>query len=331
MLFFRKILVLFFVVFLPFTSLYAQNADDTQSLIKQGIALHNQGKYPEAIEKFKAALKTGPENAYANYELAFSLYASKKPAEAIPYLEKATKTDNAKLSVPAWCLLGSIYDEAHQTQKAIDAYDAGIKTDPDYPQIFYNKGIAYFRNQQYAEAEACAINAIKHDPKNASSQRMYALVAFHQNKRMNALLGFCSFLLLEPNTARSAEAYNNIQSILKGGLLGGKNGSVTIPLSSKEIEEISRLNLIITTITTSAQTKKLEGMAQLEYELKSIFTLAGQLAEKKTDKTFFDTFFAAYFYKLAQSDNVPAFAKLVVNKTVDAGLNDWLKITERKF
>jgi len=323
----------------------AQSANDAQTLIKQGVELHNAGKYAEAIEKFNEVLKTDPENGYANYEAAFSLYAAKNGKDALPYLEKAVKTDNVKLKVASYCLLGTIYDEDHQTAKAIDAYNEGIKIDPDYPQIFFNKGIVYFRNQQYAEAENCAIDAIKHDPKNASSHRLYALVTFHQNKRANALYGLCSFILLEPNTQRSAEAYTNIQSILKGGVLKGNDGRTNLQVSSNDDKETGQLNLAISMVALSAQTKKLEGIDLLEYELKSIFTLNGQLEEKKTDKTFFDKFFVEYFYKLAQSDNMPVFAHTValsankeesfnwgkMHKAEINAIEEWMQKTDRGF
>lgn len=95
----------------------------------------------------------------------------------------------------------------------------------------------------------------------------------------------------------------------------------------------------------ASKSKNLTGVDLLEYQLKSIFALAGQLSEKKTDKTFFDKFFAAYFYKLAQSSNMPAFTHTIIltanpaesakwGKEHTAEINvmaDWLKNTERGF
>ncbi|HEY0244620.1 MAG TPA: tetratricopeptide repeat protein [Mucilaginibacter sp.] len=322
----------------------AQNSP-SNDLIKQGVDLHNQGKYPEAIDKFNEVLKTDPENSYANYELAFSLYTFKKPKDAIPHLEKAVKTENSSLKVAVYCLLATIYDEDNQAQKAFDNYNEAIKINPDYPQIFYNQGIAYFRNKQYADAENSAIEAIKHNPRNASSQRLYALVCFHQNKRANALLGFCSFLLLEPTGQRADEAYNNIQHIIQGGVLKDNNGATTIPVSTNGDQETTTLNTSISLVVAAAQTKKLTGMDLLEYELKSIFTMAGQLAENKSNKNFFDKFFAAYLYKLAQSENMPTFtrtASISANRTENVqwlkdhpqqltALSEWIKKTERPF
>ncbi|GAC1312691.1 MAG: hypothetical protein NVSMB24_34670 [Mucilaginibacter sp.] len=79
----------------------------------------------------------------------------------------------------------------------------------------------------------------------------------------------------------------------------------------------------------------------LEYELKSIFTITGQLSEKNTGKTFFDKFFADYFYKLAQSSNMPAFTRAINAGAPENAtwindhpqyMNDlytWVKTTER--
>ncbi|NCD71854.1 tetratricopeptide repeat protein [Mucilaginibacter agri] len=314
-------------------------------LIKQGIELHNQGNYTEAINKFNEALKIEPENGYANYEMAFSYYALKKPDDAIGYLNKAIKTDNAKLKVAAYSLLASIYDDNKQPQKAIDTYNEAIKINPDYPQIYYNLGIAYSRAGKYPEAEQAAIDAIKHNPKDPSSQRLYGLVTFHQNKRVNALMGLCSFILLEPTGTRAAEAYGNIQHILQGGILKDANGNTSISLSPKDDQQTSTLNLSLSLIAQSASSKKLSSMDLLEYQLKNIFTMAGELAAKKTDKTFFDKFYVDYFYKLAQTNYMPAFAHTIALTDTKANnatwgkqntqqindLGQWLQTTQRDF
>src|ERR1700748_109515 len=167
----------------------AQNTDDARALVKEGLKLNDEKKYAEAIDKYHQALKIDTGNMFASYQLAYSLFLSDKGAEGLPYLQKVITSDEK--------LRAASYDLS---------------------------GLIYFKNKQYAEAETKALEAIKLDPKHASTQRMYALVSFHQNKRAQALLGFCSFMLLEPNTARSAEAYGNIQHILQGGNLKPEPG-----------------------------------------------------------------------------------------------------------
>ena len=324
----------------------AQDKGSVNQLVKEGVQLNDQRKYADAIAKYNEALKIDPENAQANYEMAFTLVSTGKGNEGISYVEKAIEKSNS-LQFKAACydMLGSIYDNDHQTQKAIEAYKSGIQINPKYQRLYYNLGLTYFRNKQFAEAEANAIEAIKIDPKHASSLRMYALVTFHQNKRVNALMGFCSFLLLSSQGPQAAEAFGNIEHILQGGVLKDGSGKNTILLSTKDSKENESMNLAISVSVLSGQNKKLTGMDLLEYELKSIFTIAGETSEKKTDKDFYDKFFADYFYKLAKSDNMPAFTRLVslsANKDANTkwmsehddqvkALDNWLANTPREF
>ena len=314
---------------------YAQNAD-ISTLIKEGIELNNAHNYAGAIEKYKQALSSDPENAQANYQIAFSLFSSGKGMDGVPYLDKVVKTSNS-FTGPAYELLGSIYDAAKQPQQAIDAYKAGIKIKPDYQPLYFNIGLAYFRAAKYADAEQAAIEAIKLDPKHANSQRLYALVCFHQNKRGPTLMALCNFLLLEPDGPRSAEAYTNMQSILKGGILKteGKTDAANAAWNKA----------LLAAVATTDNRRYASATDLLAAQVKAIFIAIGQLSEKQTGNDFFRNYYAAFFYKLAQTEHMPAFARLVdlsANKAADSqwlqqnedkrkALEAWLVAAERKF
>lgn len=327
-------------------SAFAQDNSALTDLIKQGVQLNDKGKYTEAIDKYREALTIDPENVQANYEIAFSLFSSGKGDDGIPYIEKTIKgSASPSLTAASYDLLGTIYDQDKKSANAIDAYKKGIEANPKYQRLYYNLGIAYFRNKQYADAEASAIEAIKLDPKHAGSQRMYALVTFHQNKRVCALMGFCSFLLLEPQGPRAAEAFSNIQHILQGGVLKDGNGRTTIVISPKDNQENELLNMSISMTALSGQSKKLAGMELLEYELKHIFSIAGELSAKKAEKSFFEKYYIDYFSQLAKSDNMPAFTRLVSlsadkdgnskwmteNDKLVKDLDSWIAVTQRDF
>jgi len=260
----------------------------------------------------------------ADYKTALDLVNNNKGADAVPYLEKVVKTQSNYTNA-AYSLLGSIYDKSNQPQKAIITYKEGLKAFPQDQNLNFNLGIAYFRDKQYAQAEQSAIAAIKIDPKHANSQRLYGLVTFHQNKRANALLAFCNFLLLDPSGDKSDEAVTNMQSILKGGVL--KADGATAKLTPADI----KLNAIISASVASGKAKKLSGDALLEYQLKTIFTQIGQASAARPAKNFFDTFYADYFYKLAQSNNVSLFVKVIHTKALDPALSSWVGSTEHKY
>ena len=284
---------------------FAQGNEDARALVKEGIQFNNQGKYAEAIEKYNQALKIDTGNLYAGYQLASSLFNLNRGNEGILLLKKVIRSDSS-LRAAAYDLLGFIH----------------------------------FRDKKYNEAENCAVEALKINPKQAGSQRMYALVTFHQNKRAAALLGFCSFILLEPNTARSVEAYGNIQHILTGGVLKPEPGVVLPPLDADNIA----LNQAITKAVAEAAKMKYNTEADLlAAQLKNIFIAIGQLAEKQTGNDFFRNYMAGYFYKLAQSNNMPAFARFLnqINRESAKWINDnprymndlysWVRTSERGF
>ncbi|MDP9076964.1 MAG: tetratricopeptide repeat protein [Bacteroidota bacterium] len=301
-----KYLFICLIIFTTGSNASAQNNDEARALVKEGVKLNDEKNYAGAIEKYNQALKIDTANLFANYQLANSLFLSGKGADGIPYLQKVVKGDT-KLNAAAYDLIGLIY----------------------------------FKNKQYAEAESAAVEAIKLDPKHASSQRMYALVSFHQNKRAQALLGFCSFILLEPNTARSAEAYGNIQHILQGGALKPELGEMV----SHAIEaNVNALNQSITQAVAEFGKRRYASQGDLlAAELKAIFTNIGQLTEKQIGNDFFRKYMAAYFYQLAQSPNISAFAMLISsslpesaewikdNPQLMTNLDDWVKGTERGF
>jgi tetratricopeptide (TPR) repeat protein len=328
-----RLFTLLFILII-FTHYSFAQTGDVKTLVREGIELNNQKNYAAAIEKYKTALAIDPDYAPGNYQMAFALTSMGKGLEGIPYLQKVFKsaTASANLIGGAYDLAGSIYDQARQPLKAIANYQEGIKANPTYQPLKYNLGLAYFRNKQYADAESAAEDAIKADPKHAGSMRLYALVTFHQNKRAAALLGFCSFLILEPNTARSAETFGNIQHILQGGVLKPEPGQKTTP---QLIALANAQNKIITKAIAPFATRRYASAGDLlSAQLGAIFTA---LAGTPHDKDYFWYDLADYFGKLAQSPNMPAFARMISSSKPEsakwtkdnaqqmADLDAWLK------
>jgi tetratricopeptide (TPR) repeat protein len=310
-----KVLLALHFVFVSL-ALKAQDVVSVPDLIKQGQELNLQKNYTGAIDKYKSALQLEPENARANYEMAFALYSSGKGTEGIPYLEKAIKANtNAQLSAGAYSLLGSIYGGANQLQKSIAAYGNGIKADSTNQRLYYNLGIAQYRAKQYNDAEKSFINALKLDTGYAASQRMYALVTFHQNKRAEALLGFCRFLMLEPNTAQSTEAFGNLQNILSGGSLKPETGYKP-SLTTKATANYQ--NKLLTKALSGFATRRYASPNdQLTAQLKAVFTAFGTMPKDKY-------YFADYFYKLSQTEHLPTFARLISQQTYPENAK-WLR------
>ncbi|AMR31202.1 hypothetical protein A0256_07065 [Mucilaginibacter sp. PAMC 26640] len=293
---------------------YGQAQNNTNDLVQQGIGLTSQKKYTDAIEKFRAALGVDSNHIQANYQLAFTLFSSGKNMEAIPYIKRTIRlSTNAKFTAAAYSLSGSIYSSSNQLLNAIEAYRKGIAADTTNQRIYYNLGIAYFRNKQYNEAGLTFAAAITKDANDAGSTRMYALAAFHQNKRLEAVYGFCRFLTLQPNSPQSSEAFNNLQNILQGGQLKPEPGYKP---SSAALTEANRQKLLLKKALSPLASRRYSSSADL---------LAGQLSAvfSVNDTSIGQFLFSGYFNQLSQTENMPAFVRYI-SQPANAANAKWL-------
>ncbi len=300
---------------------FCQDKAAAKALIHQGIALNDSGKYAEAVAKYKQALQADTGNVQAEYEMSYTLAASGKSDEALPFLEKVIRTNTY---AEAYDLIASIYDDKNDFDRATAYYKQGIAAFPDYQRLRFNIGISYLRQKKYADAEEAAIKAIQLDPKHASSQRLYALAAYGEDKRGVSLLAWCSFLLLEPQSKRSPEAFQYLEKIINYGIKQTDAKSVSINISSAGIDDGTNLMMPIAVIAATADKKGLSKIDTLALQLQSLFQISAGFAGKKND-AFYKNFFSDYFKALAASGNVPAFARFISVSIYPEDNIKWLK------
>ncbi|RVU01366.1 tetratricopeptide repeat protein [Mucilaginibacter limnophilus] len=309
---------------------FGQDGKTAALLVEEGIKLHDEGKYSESIEKYKEALKADPENQNAKYEMAYTYFSSGKVKEAIPILEKIIKFGTGDRG-GAYDLLGSAYDDEGQPQKAIDTYLAGVKNSPDYQRLYFNLGITYNRLNKYAEAEKWAIESIKRQPEHASSHRLLGEVVLKQNRQIQAILAYSNFLLLEPQTERAGVTFKTLQDLLKKGVTKTGDKSITVTISENQLKPGSGTEqLMLSTSAASIVGKGLPPVEELTELLTTIYNISGELAAKKSND-FFSKFYTEYFYKLAQSGNMPAFARFISLSAYGDENRQWFKDNEAKL
>jgi tetratricopeptide (TPR) repeat protein len=331
------------LLMMPAALVSAQASQTAKDLVDQGVTLNDSGKYVEAVEKYTEALKVDPNDLRADYEMGYTLYTEGKGLDAIPFLEKITQSNDSKYET--YDLLGSIYDDNNQPDKAIDCYQKGIADNPKFEHLHFNLGISYLRQKKYKEAEDCETEAIKLDPKHASAQRIYAMDEYEQRNRTKSLLAWCSFLLLEPQTQRSVVAFNYIRTIINNGVKRTGTNAVTISVSENTPadELVLPMTVVASTQAKELNGRKLSGVDSLEVELTDVFKYLGEA--RQSDTGFYANYFAKFFGKLAASGNMPAFTRLISltaykdenlawfneNKKQLDDLDMWIRSTPRDF
>ncbi|WP_374950927.1 tetratricopeptide repeat protein [Mucilaginibacter sp.] len=280
-----------------------------------------QQNYNEAIKVYNDVLAADPANIQANYNMAISLNGAHRQKDAVPYLQKIlTLSAGNFMLANTYNFLGGIYDDSNEPEKAITAYETGIKLQPDYRPLYSNLATVNFRVKRYDEAEHNAIKALKLEPKNGSSMRIYALVTFHQNKRAPALLGLCYFLMLEPKGQKSSEALGNVQNIFAGGTLKTEPGQKAAPINLTQ-------NAVIQSSLKSIANKRYAAASDLLAA--QLTAIVRNLSALQNDKTETYNALINYFVKLSQSGNMQTFAR-VINQGGNPANAEWLSANPDK-
>jgi tetratricopeptide (TPR) repeat protein len=305
-----KLLTLILLSLFTSAVAFSQDNSNIKTIISDGIKLHDAGKHQEAIAKYNEALALDPNDPNANYEIAFTLFSTGKGKDAIPYLNKVV-SGKSNVVAGAYDMLGSIYDDQKEPEKAIEYFNLGIKANPNYQRIYYNLAITYSRNGNDKEGMNAIIKALQLDPGHASSHRIYAMITMkNPETAINSLLAFSNFLILEPGTERSVVAYKDLQALLNAGITKEK-GSQNITVSNSADADQNAANMAISLSSVAAAIPGITATELLEQQLKTIFSIAGEISAKKKEKEFFWSYYADFFGKLSKSDHMPFFTRWV--------------------
>lgn len=323
---FHKAVLIMGMLCVSITS-FSQDNKTAKELVDEGVALFDKGDYNAAMEKYKAALVINPNDLRADYEIAYTLQTTGKGMEALPYLEKILQSNESKYET--YQMLGNIYDQSGQPRKAIEMYQAGIKEKPDFALLHMNLGITYMDTKKFPEADSEYVQALKLDQAHASNHRLYGLNAYKQGKRAQSLLGWCNFLLLEPQSKRSGEAVAYIKNILNYGITKIGEKSVTLSVPSADLNSIN-LALQIAVLAATDNKKDLSPVDSLSLQLTSVFQIIGEQAGKM-ESPFFANFYAAYFKKMAESGNMPAFVHYITLSTYKDENLAWFKEHDKEL
>jgi tetratricopeptide (TPR) repeat protein len=105
-----------------------------------GLTYGKTGKYQEAVDAYKQAIKIKPDaDAYRNLGIAYNDLG--KHQEAVDAYKQAIKIKPD--FADAHYNLGKTYRYLSKHQEAADAYKQAIKIKPDFNAAHYNLGIAY--------------------------------------------------------------------------------------------------------------------------------------------------------------------------------------------
>lgn len=209
------------IFLLSLITLTIQGQASSDKLIREGVSLHDRGRYKDAIARYEQALKINSTSMSAVYEMSLSYLQLKNYDKAISLSSKVIETSFQPLLMDAYIVKGTALANKGKLNEAIRLLNEAVDRCGDEYLLHFNLGLCYFNTKNNKMAVSHLRKAIEIDATHASAFLLYAYALNDLGQWVQSFYSFHFFLLLEPNTARSKDAFGEMLDMLNAKLDAG--------------------------------------------------------------------------------------------------------------
>lgn len=308
-----KSFLLILTVFFSIIS-FAQEQDEIESIVLQGIAAHDNGEFEKAIDIYKKALLLDSLNPLVNYEIALSYYSLQDFQKAIDYSDIVLKEDN-DLHFYAYTIKGSALSDLEQLEDALKTFNQSLQIDSIHYLNHFNISLIHIKMKNRNKAEESLIKALQDNPFHGSSHYYLTMNSINTKRKIPALLSAYFFLLLEPNSNRAEEILNIIHYLNTENISKDEENTINIVFNQQEEDSLFRaaelfLSLFMVNKYANEESKNAEEDVFCT-STESLFLILSELKEKEIDRNFWHDFYISFYEKLANSDYMYFFCDYI--------------------
>lgn len=178
-----------------------------ESYYNRGVDYYDQGKFADAIEAYKLALRANPDDYFAKYNLAVVYQDIGKTPEATDiYREILAKTKDANSHIN----LAAIHMVQGEEEKAFEELRKAAEDNPDSPNPPSILGEYLERKSRLDEAGKSYLKALQIDPKHAVSHFRIGRLYAARNKNEQSESHLKEAIDLNPETPEYLETLGNL-------------------------------------------------------------------------------------------------------------------------
>jgi Flp pilus assembly protein TadD len=193
-----------------FEAALEQDPGDTEVLSRLAEALAEMGDYRASADRLLAAIKVDPEDPILRQQLGTVLGELGETAQAIEHLTKALEM---VASPDVHVILGNLYVDQGDGEKAVSHYRQALVLDPDDIDAHYNLGVQLGKQGEQKEAEAHYRAVLEVDGAHAEAANNLGVALLLQDKRGESIQYFERAVRLEPS---DEDARRNLAMALLG-------------------------------------------------------------------------------------------------------------------
>ncbi len=212
----------------------AEAAAQSEALIKEGSALHDQKKFTEAISLFTKAISFTPNSADAYRRRAMSKRELKDYAGAIADFSKAITI--APNNARAYAGRGLAKERNGDVNGAVNDYTRAIQSDPRYENAYFYRALIRYDQKDYRGALTDYDQVIGLNPKNAYAWNNRGSAKERLGDLNGAIRDYEQALALDPNYETARHNLERLKTVAGApvGSAGAKKETGTIDLSGTQ-------------------------------------------------------------------------------------------------
>ncbi|HEY8511241.1 MAG TPA: tetratricopeptide repeat protein [Cyclobacteriaceae bacterium] len=238
-----------------FVSAYGQQIPLIKSadIISEAIALHDSGRYEEAIARYKTIPPRDTAYVQMLSELALTYDAAERYDEAIATCREALKRPGPYESHILRTLAVAL-DHRGNYQESVEVFKAAIEKFPFDHLLHYNLGVTHYNNENYDEAAKCFFNTLKINPYHGGSHLNLGRLAAFQGGKVRAMMALGVYLSIAPKDNprlvflerflnneiaeegsfpyNGTKAYDRLDQIIKAKVVTDKNFKPLVPVDA---------------------------------------------------------------------------------------------------
>ncbi len=202
----NKIKIIFLLISLAIIPVFGQTKN-AQTLIDEGVKLHDEKQYKQAIKKFEEALAVNPQSIKAMYEMALSYLNLEDYRNASKYSTQVINSNDKSLSVGAYTIKSESLAGMNKIDDAIVLLKEGIKKNGDNYLLNFNLALNFYKKNNLDKTLEHVQRAIELDKTTSGGFLLDAYANKDKSYWVRSILSFQMFLLLEPDSRRSKNAF----------------------------------------------------------------------------------------------------------------------------
>lgn len=202
------LLTLSLVTFIVFDT-HCQNIS-IDELINEGVELHDAGEYEEAIDRYLEVLERDRTSILAIYELSLSYLALKDYENALEHSSWVIASEHDQLSAGAYAVKSEALAELGRVDEAIELLLEGLEKRGDEYLLHFNTALNYYKKGNTDKTLEHVKRAIDMDKNHSGAFLLNAYALNDKGLWIQSILTFQMFLLLEPDSRRSKNAFEEM-------------------------------------------------------------------------------------------------------------------------